>query len=105
MALPREAILNVNRSHLKLGAAVLIVVALVAGARMLPLAEWLTLFNAWVQNQGVMGMAAFALIYAVASVLLLPGSILTLAGGAAFGLLRGFVTVLLGATLGFSAKQ
>jgi uncharacterized membrane protein YdjX (TVP38/TMEM64 family) len=95
-----EAILKFNRSHLKFGAAVLLVAVLVAGARMLPLAEWLTVFNAWVQNQGVMGMVAFALIYAVASVLLLPGSILTLAGGAAFGLLRGFVTVLIGATLG-----
>jgi uncharacterized membrane protein YdjX (TVP38/TMEM64 family) len=45
-------------------------------------------------------MVWFALAYAVATVFMLPGSLLTLAGGAAFGLLPGFVTVLLGATLG-----
>ncbi len=89
------------RSSLIKAAAILAAVAgFVLAARMLPLADGLGVFNAWVQEQGAFGMVAFALVYAVAAVLLLPGSVLTLAGGAVFGLLPGFVTVLLGATLG-----
>lgn len=81
----------------------LIVVAIgafVAAVRLLPIAEWLEVFNAWVAGLGVFGMVVFALMYAAATVLMIPGSLLTLAAGAVFGLLPGFVTVLHGATLG-----
>jgi uncharacterized membrane protein YdjX (TVP38/TMEM64 family) len=44
--------------------------------------------------------AVFVLVYAAASVLLLPVWILTVAGGAVFGVARGSVLVLAGATLG-----
>ncbi len=49
---------------------------------------------------GVAGMVLFAFVYATATVLMVPGSLLTLAGGASFGLLPGFISVLVGATLG-----
>ena len=88
------------RTYAKIGALVLIVAALMVAARMLPLAEWLTVFNAWVQGLGSAGLLIYSLVYALAAVLLLPGSILTLAAGAAFGLLPGFGSVLLGATAG-----
>ena len=88
------------RTYLRIGALVLIVAALMLAARMLPLAEWLAVFNEWVQKLGPAGLLIYALVYAVATVLLLPGSLLTLAAGAAFGLLAGFPSVLLGATSG-----
>jgi len=88
------------RTYAKIGALVLVVAALMASARMLPLAEWLTVFNGWVQGLGPAGLLIYSLVYALAAVLLLPGSILTLAAGAAFGLLPGFGSVLLGATAG-----
>jgi uncharacterized membrane protein YdjX (TVP38/TMEM64 family) len=66
----------------------------------LPLGQWLDVFNEWVAGLGILGMVLFALVYAVAAVLMLPGSLLTLAGGATFGLLPGFVTISCGATLG-----
>ena len=87
-------------SLVKIVAVIAVIAGLVIAVRMLPIAEWLEVFNGWVQEQGSLGMVLFALVYAVAAVLLLPGSVLTLAGGAVFGLLPGFVTVLLGATLG-----
>lgn len=56
--------------------------------------------EAWVDNAGAAGPVAFVLIYALATVLFLPGSVLTLAGGALFGPVLGTVLNLTGATLG-----
>ncbi len=94
------AILMAVRSYLKLGALVVVVAAVVIAARLLPLAEWLDVFSERVKEIGPAGLVVFALVYAVAAVLLLPGSLLTLAGGATFGLPAGFASVLVGATLG-----
>lgn len=55
------------------------------------------------QALGVWAAAAFIAIYAVATVAFVPGSLLTLAGGALFGLGRGTLYVLMGATLGAGA--
>lgn len=88
------------RGYLKLGATVAVVAAVVVAVRMLPLALWLEAFNQRVVGLGLLGMVLFALIYAGATVLMVPGSLLTLAAGASFGLLPGFIAVLFGATLG-----
>ncbi|MCZ6727155.1 MAG: TVP38/TMEM64 family protein [Acidobacteria bacterium] len=57
-------------------------------------------FAEWVDGLGVWGPIVFALGYAVATVGFIPGSLLTLAAGAIFGLAKGTVTVFFGATLG-----
>jgi uncharacterized membrane protein YdjX (TVP38/TMEM64 family) len=54
----------------------------------------------WVNSAGVAGPLLFMLIYAVAAVFFLPGSVLTLAGGALFGPYLGTLYNLTGATLG-----
>jgi uncharacterized membrane protein YdjX (TVP38/TMEM64 family)/rhodanese-related sulfurtransferase len=56
--------------------------------------------TAWVSGAGAAGPLLFIGIYAVATVLFLPGSVLTLAGGALFGPIWGTLYNLLGATLG-----
>ena len=83
----------------KIGIALLVVAALL-WLRTLPLADWLAVFNDWVQGLGPVGLLVYALAYAVATVLFLPGSLLTLAAGAAFGLLPGLGAVLVGASVG-----
>lgn len=83
----------------KLAAAALIVAALVAAWSFLPLGAWLEALRGWVDSLGIWGYVAFAVIYAIATVLLAPGSPLTIAAGIAFGL-SGFFPVLVGATLG-----
>jgi uncharacterized membrane protein YdjX (TVP38/TMEM64 family) len=88
------------RGYLKLGLLLAAVAAVAVAARMLPLAAWLETFNQRVVGLGLLGMVLFALVYAAATVLMIPASPLTVAAGASFGLLPGFVTVLLGATLG-----
>ncbi len=59
-------------------------------------------FAAWVEGLGPLGPVAFILGYAAATVAFLPGSILTLAAGALFGVLRGTIYAFAGATLGAS---
>ena len=56
--------------------------------------------EAWVRDAGPVAPLLFMLIYAVAAVLFLPGSFLTLAGGALFGPVLGTIYNLTGATLG-----
>ncbi len=54
----------------------------------------------WVDRAGVAGPVVFMLIYAIGTVFFLPGSILTLGGGAIFGPVLGTFYNLTGATLG-----
>ncbi|MGB5713173.1 MAG: TVP38/TMEM64 family protein [Waterburya sp.] len=54
----------------------------------------------WIQNLGLAGSIAFICIYAVGTVAFFPGSILTLGGGAIFGLFLGSLYVFIGATIG-----
>lgn len=58
---------------------------------------------AHIQNVGPAAPVAFILIYALAVVALIPASLLTIAGGAVFGLLPGVAYALIGATLGSTA--
>jgi len=58
------------------------------------------MLEAWVAGAGIAGPLLFMVLYALAAVLFLPGSILTLAGGALFGPLWGTFYNLIGATLG-----
>ena len=57
-------------------------------------------FAEWVAGLGFWGPAVFVLGYAAATVAFVPGSILTLAAGAIFGLGKGTALVFIGATLG-----
>ena len=54
----------------------------------------------WIQDAGAAGPVLFMFIYALATVLFLPGSVLTLAGGALFGPVLGTLYNLTGATIG-----
>jgi len=66
-------------------------------------AAYIPVFAAWVQGLGVWGPVAFIAGYVLATVLFIPGSLLTLAGGAIFGLTKGVMIVFLAAVLGSSA--
>ncbi len=57
-------------------------------------------FTAWVEGLGVFAPLVFIAAYALAVVAFVPGSLLTLAAGAIFGLVEGTVYVLAAATLG-----
>ncbi len=76
-----------------IGVALLIFLGRQAGA-------YVPVFAAWVETLGVWGPLVFIAGYAIAAVAFIPGSVLTLAAGAIFGLLNGIVYVFIAATLG-----
>ena len=59
-------------------------------------------FTQWVDGLGIWGPVVFIAGYAGATVAFVPGSVLTLAAGAIFGLARGVAYVMTGATIGAS---
>lgn len=54
----------------------------------------------WVDDLGAIAPIAFMLIYVVATVAFLPGSVLTLGAGVLFGIVKGSIFVFFGATIG-----
>lgn len=60
-------------------------------------------FAGWLAGLGPAAPLVFAAVYIAATVVLVPGSLLTLAGGALFGVLRGTLIVFISAVLGASA--
>ncbi len=57
----------------------------------------------WIRDLGVLGPLVFAVMYVIAAVALVPGSILTLGAGVIFGVLKGTMVVAVSATLGATA--
>ncbi len=87
----------------KLALAGLLVVGLVVAIRFLPVQETLRQVLYWVQEQGAWGPLIFILIYILATILFIPGWMLTLGAGVLFGILKGSAYVITGATLGATA--
>ena len=83
-----------------LAATVALGLLLVAGRRA---ATLVPAFAAWVDGLGIWGPVVFVAGYALATVAFVPGSLLTIAAGAIFGLGEGTALVLVAATLGASA--
>ncbi len=83
-------------------ARVLLALAFLAGAGR-QLGGYLPAFAAWVGTLGAWAPLIFVGAYALATVAFVPGSILTLAAGATFGLVAGTAYVLAGATAGAAA--
>jgi uncharacterized membrane protein YdjX (TVP38/TMEM64 family) len=79
---------------------IIILIALFLAMKFLPVRDWLRDFNGWIGQMGIAGILIFIVVYAVATVLLAPGSILTIGAGFAFGLWKGFLAVSAGSTLG-----
>src|SRR5712691_5137225 len=76
---------------------------LLATARFLPVERSLLDFVAWVQSAGAQGIVVFTLAYVVATVLFLPGTILTLGAGFAYGVVVGTAVVWVASNAGAAA--
>lgn len=82
-----------------------LVIAVVIGAAFFPLNLWLHRFLDWVRNRGAAGMIVYGTVYALGTVLLVPGTLLTAGSGFLYGPVVGTLIVspasVLGATLAF----
>jgi uncharacterized membrane protein YdjX (TVP38/TMEM64 family) len=65
--------------------------------------DWLRQALQWIDSQGAIGAIAFILVYIIATVAFLPGSLLTLGAGVIFDVGLGSLYVFIGATLGATA--
>lgn len=70
-----------------------VVAALVTALVTLPVGSWLLALVEWVRGAGALGLLIFAFAYIGAAVLLLPGSLLTLAAGFVYGPVWGVAVV------------
>jgi len=77
-----------------------VLVLLAVAAFTLPITEWLTSLVGWIGDNRGISWLVFILAYILATVLLLPGSILTLSAGFLFGLPLGFALVSAGSVIG-----
>jgi uncharacterized membrane protein YdjX (TVP38/TMEM64 family) len=68
-------------------------VVLVLVVTLLPVGEWMRGLVEWIRDAGAIGAVVYAATYIAATVLLLPGSILTLGAGFAYGPLVGTLLV------------
>lgn len=90
-------------SKLKLVLAALAAVAAVGAAVYFDVQELLRSALGWIDGLGPAGAAVFVVVYVVACVFFIPGSILTLGAGVVFGVVKGSVLVSVASTLGATA--
>ncbi|MGH7874428.1 MAG: FAD-dependent oxidoreductase, partial [Candidatus Binatia bacterium] len=78
----------------------LMVAIFIAGSFFLPVRPWFAYFENYVQTLGVLGPVVIAAVYVLCTVLLIPGSAISVGAGTLFGLKTGFFVVFAGANLG-----
>ncbi len=98
-----SAVRNDQRKWVRGASWLLIVTSFFLLIRTLPFEQLSVALKSWIGGLGMWGPVVLVAIYVVATVLLVPGTILTLAAGAIFGLASGTATVSAGSTLGASA--
>src|SRR5690349_19806940 len=83
---------------------VIILVVMLVGISLalmfLPLGAWLESVRAWIFGLGALGALLYVVAYIVCSVLMIPGTALTLGAGGVFGYTTGLILTIVGSNLG-----
>ena len=91
-----------SNKYWKWGSYLVIIASLLAIISSLPLDNLSSGLKEWIESLGIWGPVALGVIYIFATILFVPGTLLTLVAGAVFGLLVGFITVSIASTIGAS---
>ena len=91
------------KKTLRIVIALVLVAGIAAALAVLPVKDYLAGFLERIESVGPWGPVLLAAAYAVACVLFIPGSILTLGAGFLFGVARGTIAVSVGSVLGAAA--
>jgi uncharacterized membrane protein YdjX (TVP38/TMEM64 family) len=75
----------------KVGAVVAIASASSVAAVFVPAAPWAADLFGWLREAGALGVLVYALVFTVGAICLVPGSILTVGAGVAYGLVWGTI--------------
>ncbi|MEP7118803.1 MAG: TVP38/TMEM64 family protein [Acidobacteriota bacterium] len=78
---------------LKVGGAAALASLAIEAAFVLPLSQWISQLTDWMRAAGPLGALAYAGVYILAAVLMLPGVILTAGAGLAYGPIWGTLLV------------
>jgi uncharacterized membrane protein YdjX (TVP38/TMEM64 family) len=88
---------------LKFLAMIAIATGLFIAFRYFNIQEYIRSALTWIDGLGTTGAIVFIMIYILATVLFIPGSLLTLGAGVLFGVVFGSLYVFIGATIGATA--
>ena len=90
------------RAYVKIFLAGLCIVSILSALYFLPIADWILALVSWAQSQGVRGMFVYGAFYAILTVFMIPGSLMTLGAGFIYGPLQGILLVSPASVLGAS---
>ena len=91
------------KGKVKLALVVLAAALIVTAVVFVPVDRWVLALARWIRDAGPTGIVVYALAYVAATVLFLPGSLVTLAAGFAYGPVLGAAIVWPAATVGSTA--
>ncbi|WP_315785766.1 TVP38/TMEM64 family protein [Fischerella sp. JS2] len=89
-----------RKPKIKLVLLFCLAISLIIAAKQFNIQGWLQTSIVWIKSLGSWGAIAFIIIYNIATLLFIPGSLLTLKGGCLFGVVWGSIYVLIAATIG-----
>ena len=90
-------------SKAKMAVVILVVIVIAALFKMFNVPLLLRNALDWIAGQGILGAGVYILLYILATVFMMPGSILTLGAGVIYGVVLGSVLVSIAATLAATA--
>ena len=79
---------------------ILLVTGMLLAVATLPVREWLSVGVAWIESHRALSWIAYIAAYTTAAILVIPGTILTLAAGFLFGIPTGVMLVSVGSLMG-----
>ncbi|MEP1648272.1 MAG: TVP38/TMEM64 family protein, partial [Rhodopirellula bahusiensis] len=91
--MPTEISIAKLNQFIRWGSVAAILIAVLVIFRTLPINLVTSAMNEWIGGLGWWGPIVLVLLYIVATILFVPGTILTLAAGAIFGLAVGTIVV------------